>query len=294
MKIVILGLPGSGKSTVGNLLSKALRLPLISLSVELAKISKTETVLGARIRQHWQKCQHSGWEPIPNELAIKALRACKVEGDWILEGFPRNIFQATQIKPDIAYWLDIPVDEAKGRVASRGRQLDTPEIIQKRFEQEEFSDRLCGVLAAYDRKGILRQIKANQSPEEIVHRIQCPPTVQVSLLPEGYWNATSYSTKISIVMDGWRFEAAQEWNAIAHPSGYMITCPSCPFPSLDFPAVSTERGDFVFWDNSIGPDQLIFNEDLPAWWLQNREAIEKFFERKIEQQEARKSSDFSF
>lgn len=105
----------------------------------------------------------------------------------------------------------------------------------------------------------------------------------VYLLPEGYWQHGTYSTKIVVVIEGWRFETAQEWCAITNPEGYLIAYPTCPFPPIDYPTTSTDKGDFVHWDNSIEPQDVILHENILTWWHQKKEEIEQLFEKKISQ-----------
>jgi shikimate kinase len=54
MKIFLIGLPGSGKSTIGKQLAKALHLPFVDLDVEIEKAeSKSVSEIFARIKEDY-------------------------------------------------------------------------------------------------------------------------------------------------------------------------------------------------------------------------------------------------
>ena len=93
MYIVMLGKPGSGKGTVGKMLSEALHMIHIS-SGELFRsyISKAGDI-GKQIEEYVAK-----GELVPDELAIQLVEKRLLEPDCkngvILDGFPRTVKQA--------------------------------------------------------------------------------------------------------------------------------------------------------------------------------------------------------
>jgi len=109
MKIIIQGLPGSGKSTQCQILAEQYQIPQ-PLSDDLIK----EVV----------------------ELSLKDL----INPDnWVIDGYPRNIKQAEEmeIKPDLIISLDTNEEEIIKRMINRKRQDDNPEIITQRLETEK-------------------------------------------------------------------------------------------------------------------------------------------------------------
>ncbi|MFH1238684.1 MAG: adenylate kinase [bacterium] len=113
MKLVLLGLPGSGKGTQADLVKKKYNLYHISTGNLLREAINNQTALGKEAQTYVQ----SG-ELVPDTLIINLVREVIAKRGFILDGFPRNLTQAEKldtmlkelgIKLDIA--LEIKVDE---------------------------------------------------------------------------------------------------------------------------------------------------------------------------------------
>lgn len=137
MKIVLIGIQGSGKSTQGNLLSKKLGVPFLSSGDIFRTLAKEETDLGQYIKQ----VMNSG-ALIPDDKTIAIVREYlnrpEYNNGYILDGFPRTIIQAEQFKNgvDFAIYLKVSDEEALRRISLRksARQDETVEAIKKRIE----------------------------------------------------------------------------------------------------------------------------------------------------------------
>ena len=127
MIIVMLGAPGTGKGTVGGLLSKQLGIVHISSGEIFRSYVKKHRVLGKKIENYILKGQL-----VPDELAIELIEKRLQEDDtiagMILDGYPRNINQAVQLnqllgkqgkKVDVAVNLDLPDNEIIDRIIKR-------------------------------------------------------------------------------------------------------------------------------------------------------------------------------
>lgn len=275
--VILIGLPGSGKSTIASHLAKALGFSLVSFSEEVTKISQSDSELAEKIRKH---CQPE-WQTLSNELAIGALRSLRLEkkAPWVLEGFPETKYQAKEIsslaQDALVYWLDVPPKLSVRRLLERGQKIDT---IHQRIEQEDSIDRLAGVINLFDKK--IRQLNGRLSPQTLVDQIINPSRFEVYLLPESYWSSENkYSTKIVLAIDGWRFQIAEDWCSLINPQGIEISYPECPMPDIRYPVTSsTEEGNFVSWDNSINPQELSFQEEIfLSWWDKCKTEVQKYF-----------------
>lgn len=96
MNIVMLGKPGSGKGTVGNLLSQQLQIPHISSGELFRSYVKKAGEIGKKIDEYI-----SVGNLVPDELAIKLVEKRLLESDCkngvILDGFPRTRNQAIEL-----------------------------------------------------------------------------------------------------------------------------------------------------------------------------------------------------
>ena len=95
MYIVMLGKPGSGKGTVGKMLSKSLGIVHISSGELFRSYVKKAGKIGQQIDSYISK-----GNLVPDELAIELVEKRLLEPDCkngvILDGFPRTVEQAKQ------------------------------------------------------------------------------------------------------------------------------------------------------------------------------------------------------
>lgn len=138
MKLVLIGIPGAGKSTQGNLLSKQLKIPYLSTGHIFREIAKEKTSLG----RYMKEIMHSG-QLIPDEKTIEIvenyLSRDEYKHGYILDGFPRTLTQAKKFKNNVdkVIYLEIPDKEALWRLAHRAdndRDDNTIKAIRKRIE----------------------------------------------------------------------------------------------------------------------------------------------------------------
>jgi len=96
MYIIMLGKPGSGKGTVGKMLSKSLGIVHISSGELFRSYTKKIGKLGEEIDKFISK-----GNLVPDDLAIKLVEKRLLEEDCkngvILDGFPRTVIQAIEL-----------------------------------------------------------------------------------------------------------------------------------------------------------------------------------------------------
>lgn len=128
MYIVMLGAPGTGKGTIGKILSKDLNLVHISTGDMFREQINKGTELGKKIQSYIE----SG-ALVPDDVTIETVKTRLLEQDVangaILDGFPRTVIQAEALrdflkenKPvakRVAIELDVPDDEIIRRVVNR-------------------------------------------------------------------------------------------------------------------------------------------------------------------------------
>lgn len=135
MKILIAGLPGSGKSTQLEKLSQDLGLPTISMGGILREIAASGSELGQRV----QAIMKSG-ELVDDETVAELIKN-KAESDeagsgFVMEGYPRTLEQVELYDPkfDKVFYLEVPEEVAKNRMMGRGRHDDSEEAISVRLK----------------------------------------------------------------------------------------------------------------------------------------------------------------
>lgn len=137
--ILLMGLPGAGKGTQGELLVEKYGMRVISTG-HLVR----EYVTGQRREEMLAGKYLNDAEMI--ELLNKEFEAVSDFSKIILDGFPRTIPQAEWLEQQAAagrftidhiVYLTVSYDAVEHRLLARGRADDTPEVIKARFNEYE-------------------------------------------------------------------------------------------------------------------------------------------------------------
>ena len=148
-KYVIMGVPGSGKSSQGAALAADLDLVHISVGDIFRWNVQHHTKMGAQVRRIM-----AGGELVGDDLAEAVTAERLAQHDWnygfVIDGFPRNANQAEffleSYDIDSVIHLDMPESEVRRRVLARrlctGCGMDY-NLIQGRPKEEGVCD-VCG------------------------------------------------------------------------------------------------------------------------------------------------------
>ena len=172
MRIIMLGGPGSGKSTYTEYLIKHFNITHIYPGGMLRK----EVEKGSEIGQQVKSIIDRG-EFVPNQIVLDLITK-KVEQSpqgYVLDGWPRYMQQVedmekNEIGYDYAVFLDVSRDEVLRRLLARGRADDTEEIINNRIELYK---KETGPVIEYmrNRPGFLEIKAEGGTPEETANEI---------------------------------------------------------------------------------------------------------------------------
>lgn len=125
MRVVLVGPPGSGKGTQGDLLEKELSVPHISSGDLLRESASAGTREGLEAKAFMDLGQL-----VPDDLVIGLINsrvaAADCGGGFVLDGFPRNPAQAEKLLEvldkggvDHVIALEVPVQTIVGRLSGR-------------------------------------------------------------------------------------------------------------------------------------------------------------------------------
>jgi len=179
-RLILMGAPGSGKGTQGDLLAQELAIPRLAPGDIFRAAIKEGTDLGKQV-----KAYSDAGILVPDELVIAVMAERMGQADaqagWILDGFPRTIPQAEALETLLASLnqrcdhiinLTVPTEillqRLKQRAIEQNRADDTEEVIQKRLEEyhsktfpllEFYRDRIAHIDGTLDIRAVTSAIK---------------------------------------------------------------------------------------------------------------------------------------
>ncbi|HEX5366471.1 MAG TPA: nucleoside monophosphate kinase [Acidimicrobiales bacterium] len=180
MRVVLVGAPGSGKSTQGPALAAHLGVPYLATGDLLRQAAESGSSLGRRVAEVVER-----GELVPDDVVVAVLAAAL--GDdatgYVLDGFPRTVAQAEALDagstplapPDLVAHLD--VDEAvlrrrltrRAQAAERADDTD-PEVVEKRLRV--YREETRPLLDHYRRRGRLVVVGGDGPPDEVGRQLR--------------------------------------------------------------------------------------------------------------------------
>ena len=173
MRIIMLGGPGSGKSTYSKFLTKEFMIPHVYTGDMMRDLAKMDTPIGRKVRSALDKGDYVDTKIVLDTLQ-KRLQRKDTERGYVLDGFPRSMEQVKEMEDrnigfDHAVYLDVAEEEVIRRLMSRGRADDKPEIIKNRIKV--YKKQTQPVIDYYKDKLITIKAKGGEQIEDIASLI---------------------------------------------------------------------------------------------------------------------------
>ena len=171
MNIILIGGPGSGKSTYAEFITKEFKIDHIYPGELLRK----EKEKGGEIAKRLSDLGKGGFAP--NDIVLKLIKdaVAKAKDGFVFDGFPRYMQQVRDlekegIKIDKVVYLNVSTEEVIRRLTARGRADDKPEVIKNRIAL--YKKETGPVVEYYRNKPGFIEVKAEGGePEEIAKKI---------------------------------------------------------------------------------------------------------------------------
>lgn len=172
-RVVLLGPPGAGKGTQGQVLSKRLGVPTISTGDMLREAVAEGSGLGNKV----QGIMASGAlvdDATMADVVRDRLSKPDARRGFLLDGYPRTLPQAETLAGilrdagtglDAVLLVDVPEDELVRRTLLRGRADDQESVIRERLRV--YREKTAPLIGYYRERGLLREIDGNRPVAEV-------------------------------------------------------------------------------------------------------------------------------
>lgn len=171
LRILLFGLPGSGKTTIALEIAKKYGVCLIKTGEILRLMAKDQDEVGQNIK----KSLDSG-EMVDDRIVAQVVKSRLQQSDcqngFVMDGYPRQLSQISEFDPefDRCFYLEIPEKVAWDRLSGRGREDDTQTIISRRLEIAQVT--LMPLINHYKKLGKLINIDASKNIEGVLAQIE--------------------------------------------------------------------------------------------------------------------------
>jgi len=175
--VLLLGPPGSGKTTQADRLKGVLGVPVISMTEVLRKAGGGKKTELNKALKHQIAAGELLGDEMANDLMKDRIRRKDAERGFILDGYPgtpkqAEFFDATiadlGLPAPVVIHLSVPDSVADARLTQRGRADDTPGNIQRRIV--DYRDQAALILRRYP--GAVKTIDGTQSPDAVAQAVR--------------------------------------------------------------------------------------------------------------------------
>jgi adenylate kinase len=185
VRVVLLGPPGAGKGTQAQIIAGRLGVPAISTGDIFRANVSGQTQLGQRAKVYMD-----AGDLVPDEITVAMVSDRLAEPDakagFLLDGFPRTIPQAEQLRSSLADLgqgldrvLELVVDEDELVRRLSGRRMlvdgewvqrddDRPETVRHRLQV--YREQTAPLSEFYESEGLLSRVDAIGEIEEVTAR----------------------------------------------------------------------------------------------------------------------------
>jgi adenylate kinase len=185
VRVVLLGPPGAGKGTQAQVIAGQLHVPAISTGDIFRANVSGQTALGKQAKSYMD-----AGDLVPDEITVAMVKDRLAEpdakGGFLLDGFPRTIAQAEQLRESLAELgdrldgvLELVVDEEELVRRLSGRRMlvdgewvqrddDKPETVRHRLAV--YREQTSPLSGFYEKEGLLVRIDAIGAVEEVTAR----------------------------------------------------------------------------------------------------------------------------
>lgn len=170
-RLLLAGLPGSGKTTQAKRLAGKYDLCIVSVGDALREMAAGDTELGREVKEEMSKGDF-----VADDIAARVVRqkidSESCENGFVVDGYPRSLSQLNEYDPEFnnIIFIDIPVSIAEERLMARGRADDDAKVVEHRLKV--YAEHTQPIIDYFKQIGLVKDIDGNASEGEVFSRIE--------------------------------------------------------------------------------------------------------------------------
>ena len=173
MRVIMLGGPGSGKSTYSKFITKHFQIPHVYTGDMMRSLAQQDTDIGKKVKSALDKGDYVDTKIVLDTLEARLQRKDTKRG-YVLDGFPRSMQQVREMeRRNIGYdhvvFLDVAEDEVVRRLTSRGRADAKPDIIKNRIAV--YKRETMPVIKHFENKMLNIRVEGGEQIEDVAANI---------------------------------------------------------------------------------------------------------------------------
>ena len=173
MRVIMLGGPGSGKSTYSKFITKHFQIPHVYTGDMMRSLAQQDTDIGKKVKSALDKGDYVDTKIVLDTLEARLQRKDTKRG-YVFDGFPRSMQQVREMeRRNIGYdhvvFLDVAEDEVVRRLTSRGRADDKPDIIKNRIAV--YKRETMPVIKHFENKMLNIRVEGGEQIEDVAANI---------------------------------------------------------------------------------------------------------------------------
>jgi adenylate kinase len=164
MRVLLFGIQGSGKSTIGKYIAEKFEVPFISVGDIFRELREDDSETGRLVKSLIDQGKF-----VPDELTMRLINERLDEEDckngFVLDGAPRNLAQESLFRHEVDLVIMVDLDErtAIDRLRNRARHDDSEEAIKNRIDWHK--ENTVPLIDFFRSKGV-RCVDVDNSPTE--------------------------------------------------------------------------------------------------------------------------------
>ena len=173
MRVIMLGGPGSGKSTYSKFITKHFQIPHVYTGDMMRSLAQQDTDIGKKVKSALDKGDYVDTKIVLDTLEARLQRKDTKRG-YVLDGFRRSMqhereMERRNIGYDHVVFLDVAEDEVVRRLTSRGRADDKPDIIKNRIAV--YKRETMPVIKHFENKMLNIRVEGGEQIEDVAANI---------------------------------------------------------------------------------------------------------------------------